>query len=214
MKRFVYRWFVFINALCLATFCTGQVSGNLLSSIDRPGALKAPSSDTSKFIYDPGKIAKSDTAPEIQLHEVDIVYFKTQKEWNEYYIYRERILKVMPYVKIAKELYTELSDKQENSKRREYRHYRHDLEKEMRGKFENELKDLTTGEGEMLFKLINRETHDNCYTIIKDLKGPMVAWFYQLVGKHWGYNLKDNYDPQKEKMIELIIRQLGASYRV
>jgi hypothetical protein len=120
----------------------------------------------------------------------------------------------MPYVKIAKELYAELNEKEETSKRREFRHYRKDLEKEMREKFEKELKDLTVGQGEMLFKLINRETGNNCYKIIKEIKGPVPAWFYQIIAKRWGYDLKDNYDPKKEKMIELIIKELGNNYKV
>ena len=119
----------------------------------------------------------------------------------------------MPYVKIASELYVELREKEDTSKRRDYRHYRKDLEKEMRTKFEKELKDLTKGQGEMLFKLINRETGNNCYKLIKEVKGPVPAWMAQMLAKHWGYDLKETYDPEKEKMIELIIKQLGPNYK-
>ena len=152
--------------------------------------------------------------PTIFLHDVNIVAFKTDSEWMQYYKYKSRIEKVLPYVKIAKQLYAEIKEEKENDKKREFRHYRKDLEKEMREKFEKELKDLTIGQGEMLFKLINRETGNNAYTLIKEIKGGFTAWFYELVGKHWGYDLKDNYDPKKEKMIELIIRQMGSSYNV
>jgi transposase len=156
----------------------------------------------------------SDSIKTILLHDVNIVAFKSDSEWMQYYKYKSRIEKVLPYVKIAKQLYAEIKEEKENDKKREFRHYRKDLEKEMREKFEKELKDLTIGQGEMLFKLINRETGNNAYTIIKDIKGGFTAWFYELVGKHWGYDLKDNYDPKKEKMIELIIRQMGSSYNV
>ena len=84
----------------------------------------------------------------------------------------------------------------------------------MRTKFENELKDLTTGQGEMLFKLINRETKNNAYTLIREVKGKMTAWFYQIVGKRWGYDLKENYDPEKERLIEMIIKEMGPAYNV
>jgi hypothetical protein len=121
---------------------------------------------------------------------------------------------VLPYVKIAKQLYAEIKDEKENSKKREYRHYKKDVESEMRKKFEKELKNLTTGQGEMLFKLINRETKNNAYTIIKEMKGKVTAWFYQTVGKRYGYNLKENYDPEKEHLIEMIIKELGPAYNV
>ena len=107
-----------------------------------------------------------------------------------------------------------MKENEDSSTRREYRHYRKDLEKEMRTKFENELKDLTINQGEMLFKLINRETGNNCYGTLKELKGPFMAWFYQTVAHRWGYDLKENYDPKKERMIELIIKELGPAYKV
>jgi hypothetical protein len=152
--------------------------------------------------------------PEYTLKEVPIYYFKTDAERNQYFKYKSRIMKVMPYVKIAKQLYVELEEEKANNKRKDYKHYRKDVEKEMRQKFEAELKDLTIGQGEMLFKLINRETGNNAYSIIKELKGPAFAWFAQIMAKRYDYNLKDHYDPEKEKMIELIIRELGDQYNV
>ena len=41
-----------------------------------------------------------------------------------------------------------------------------------------------------------------------------MAWFYQTIAKHWGYDLKETYDPKKERMIELIIKELGPAYKV
>ncbi len=155
-----------------------------------------------------------DSIPTISFRDVSIIYFKTDEERMLYYKYKSRIQKVLPYVKIAKELYAEILDEKENSKKRQYRHYRKDVEKEMRNKFEKELKDLTTGQGEMLFKLVNRETKNNAYTIIKEIKGKFTAWFYQVVGKRWGYDLKENYNPEKEHLIEMIIKEMGPAYNV
>ena len=152
--------------------------------------------------------------PSIKLSDVTVVSFKSKEDQMMYYKYKSRIQKVLPYVKIAKQLYVEIKSEKEKSKKRDYRHYRRDLEKEFRSKFEKELKDLTVSQGQMLFKLINRETSNNAYNIIKDIKGGFNAWFYQSIGKRWGYDLKENYDPNEEKMIELIIKEMGASYNV
>ncbi|MCS6819192.1 MAG: DUF4294 domain-containing protein [Chitinophagales bacterium] len=148
------------------------------------------------------------------LKEVDILNFKTDDEWREYYQTLSRVKKVIPYVKIANQLYAELKRKEESARRREYRRYRKDLEKEMRQKFENELKNLTINQGKVLVKLINRETGNNCYKIIKDVKGGFSAMMWQMVAKRYDYDLKENYDPQKESMIELVIKQLGNEYDV
>jgi hypothetical protein len=187
---------------------TGTVSGQANLKVAPRAA------DSVTYIYDPGNIADNDTAPTVNLGDVNIISFKTKDEWMMYYKYKSRILKVMPYVKIAKQQYAEMQQEKENDKRRDYKHYRKDVEKEMRGKFENELKNLTTSQGEMLFKLLNRETHNNAYTIIKDVKGSMTAWVYQILAKRWGYDLKEKYNPEEEKMIELIIKELGPAYNI
>ena len=178
------------------------------------GAAPTHIDTTTKPIFDIGNLPKSDTVPNVNFPEVNIVTFKTNDEWMEYYRTKAQILKVLPYVRIAKQLYVELQEKEDTSTRREYRHYRKDLEKDMRSKFEKELKDLTTSQGEMLFKLVNRETGNNCYKTIKEIKGPFMAFFYQAVARHWGYDLKANYDPKKERMIELIIKELGPAYKI
>ena len=196
--------------LWMSQFASGQVV-NMPHGI---GASPLVDSTPGKGLYNIGNLPKTDTVPIINFPDVNILTFKTNEEWLDYYRTRARILKVMPYVKVAKELYTELQEKEDTSSRRQFRRYRKDVEKEMRSRFEAELKDLTISEGKTLFKLINRETGNNSYRIIKELKGSIVAWFYQQVARHWGYDLKENYDPKNEKMIELIIKELGPAYRI
>jgi hypothetical protein len=45
-----------------------------------------------------------------------------------------------------------------------------------------------------MVKLINRETGNNCYHIIKEIKGGFSAWAWQIVAKHYTYDLKEEYD--------------------
>ena len=190
----------------------GSASGQ---NTGKPAMGTKPSVDTTpiKYLYDPGEFA-ADSMPSVNLNDVTVVSFKNKEDWQTYYKYKSRIIKVMPYVRIANQLYKELEAEKEAKKRGQYRRYRKDVEKEMRTKFEKELKNLTTGQGEMLFKLLNRETGNNAYNMIKEIKGGPTAWFYQIVAKRWGYDLKDKYDPKEEKMIELIIKELGTTYNV
>ncbi|HLP21796.1 MAG TPA: DUF4294 domain-containing protein, partial [Chitinophagales bacterium] len=71
-----------------------------------------------------------DSTPTVNLREVNVIAFKNQEEWMMYYKYKSRIQKVMPYVKIANQLYAELKTEKENDNKRGYRHYRKDVEKE------------------------------------------------------------------------------------
>src|SRR5687767_15099386 len=72
----------------------------------------------------------NDSIPTVSFRDVNIIHFKSDEERMLYYKYKSRIQKVLPYVKIAKQLYTEIKDEKENSKRREYKRYRKDVEKE------------------------------------------------------------------------------------
>ncbi len=202
-----------ISVCIFLIYC--QISAQTANNGKQRGGNRKAIEDSIEVKYLPAANSLAfDSTPTINFRDVNIVSFKTKEDWMMYYKYKSRIQKVLPYVKIAKQVYIELKQEKEDEKKRVYRKYRKDVEKEMRTKFEKELKDLTIGQGEMLFKLINRETGNNAYNLIKEVKGSVTAWFYQLVGKRYGYNLKDNYNPEEEKMIELIIKEMGASYNV
>lgn len=168
--------------------------------------FKAPEVDTAKVL------SAIDTT--IYLKDVNYVTFKNPDDQMEFYKNQSRIRVVLPYVKIAKVLYADIIAKKEAEKKRDYRHYRKDVEKEMREKFEKELKNLTVGQGKVLVKLINRETGNNCYQIIKEVKGGFSAWTWQIVARHWDYDLKEVYDPKKERILELAIKSIGSEYDV
>jgi hypothetical protein len=63
-------------------------------------------------------------------------------------------------------------------------------------------------------KLINRETHNNCYEIIKEYKGGLTARFWQTVAFFFGSNLKQPYDAagddaEMEKIVQEVERMYG-----
>jgi hypothetical protein len=148
----------------------------------------------------------------IQLREVLNFVFKNPKDGQEYANDIINIRIVLPYVRIARHIYADVLDQKQSDTKRQYRHYRKDMEKEMREKFEKEVKDLTISQGKVLFKLLGRETGQNSYHIIKECKNGFSAWTYQIVAKHYTYDLKQDYNPHREWILELAIRYLGAEY--
>jgi hypothetical protein len=172
--------------------------------------MSAEAQAISLPVPDSASLAKKDTT--ITLHQVNYVTFKNVDDQMEFYKDISRIRAVLPYVKMGKKLYIEVKDQKEADSKKEFRHYRKDIEKEMRGKFEKELKDLTISQGKVMVKLLNRETGNNCYHIIKDIKGGFSAWTWQIVARHYSYDLKEEYDPHKEWILELAIKSLGPEY--
>jgi hypothetical protein len=57
-------------------------------------------------------------------------------------------------------------------------------------------------------KLVNRETGNNCYNLIKNLKGSVNAFFWQQIGKRYGYDLKQEYIAKENRELEQAIEDL------
>lgn len=86
-------------------------------------------------------------------------------------------------------------------------------EKQLKKEFTDPLTNLSVYQGKVLMKLINRETHNNCYEIIKEYKGGLTARFYQTVAFFFGSNLKQPYDANGEDAeMEKIAQELERMY--
>jgi hypothetical protein len=86
-------------------------------------------------------------------------------------------------------------------------------EKELKQEFADPLSNLSVYQGKILMKLINRETGNNCYEIIKEYKGGFTARFWQTIAFFFGSNLKQPYDAQGEdKEIETIVQEIERMY--
>lgn len=91
--------------------------------------------------------------------------------------------------------------------------YIHSREKELRKEFADPLTNLSVYQGKVLMKLINRETGNNCYEIIKEYKGGLVARFYQTVAFFFGSSLKQSYDKEgDDREIEKIVQEVERMY--
>jgi hypothetical protein len=86
-------------------------------------------------------------------------------------------------------------------------------EKELKKEFTAPLEQMSIYQGKILMKLINRQTGNNCYNIIKDYKGGFTARFYQTVAFFFSSNLKQPYDPKgDDKTIEAIVQEVERMY--
>jgi hypothetical protein len=79
-------------------------------------------------------------------------------------------------------------------------------EDELRNEFEDDLKKLTFKQGAILIKLVDRETGNSSYELVQELRGKFVAFFWQAFARLFGYNLKEEYDPDgADREIEEIV---------
>ena len=68
------------------------------------------------------------------------------------------------------------------------------------------MKKFTRSQGKMLIKLIKRETNQSSYNIVKAFLGSVRAGFWQTFGRFFGVNMKDGYNPEKDKKDAVIER--------
>ena len=98
---------------------------------------------------------------------------------------------------------------------KERKNYIKTREKELRKEFTTPLTNLSIYQGKVLMKLINRETGNNCYEIIREYKGGLTAGLYQTVAFFFSTSLKQPYDKNGEDYeIEKIVQEVERLYGI
>lgn len=101
------------------------------------------------------------------------------------------------------------------SNEQERKNYIKSREKELRKEFTTPLTNLSIYQGKVLMKLINRETGNNCYEIIKEYKGGLTARLYQTVAFFFSSSLKQPYDKNGEDIeVEKIVKEVERLYGI
>src|ERR1700722_14387850 len=86
-------------------------------------------------------------------------------------------------------------------------------EKELKKEFADPLENLSVYQGKILMKLINRQTGNNCYDIIKEYKDGFTARFWQTVAFLFGTSLKQPYHAVGNyQQIEVIVKEVERMY--
>jgi hypothetical protein len=95
--------------------------------------------------------------------------------------------------------------------RKAQREFSKQTEKELVAQYTPTLKRMTVSQGRILVRLIDRETDQTSYQIVREFRGGFVAGFWQGVARIFGHNLKDEYDPvERDRMIEQCILMYDA----
>jgi hypothetical protein len=154
----------------------------------------------------------------IELEEVVVSTKYEDKEAERrknFLILQRRVLKVYPYAKDAADhlvmLNTNMSKlKTEKEKKKYFKIVENYLEKE----FEAQLKKLTRKEGQILIKLIHRQTGTSTYNLIKDVKSGWKAYWSSKMAKMFDLDLKKEYNPYEISEDYLIEGILLKAFRL
>jgi Domain of unknown function (DUF4294) len=163
------------------------------------------------------EIINGDTTYMAVLYEVrvkDARIYKDLAERDRLRRYRRYAANVYPYAVQAVELRDETLRATADMNRRQERRYMRTQKKAFKEDFEEKLKGLYKTEGYILIKMIERNTGKNCYDIIKEARGPVVATYWNSMGKIWGYDLKEGYKHGADPLLDevLLDYDFGDSY--
>ncbi|BAO77011.1 DUF4294 domain-containing protein [Winogradskyella sp. PG-2] len=169
--------------------------------------------DTTQVHY---MIIEGDSIPitSVELNEVLVLpnlKFANRDARIRYIILRRKTLKVYPYAKLAAERLEELQRRIGTlKKKREKKKYAKVIQKYIEDEFSAELKKLTKTEGQILVKLIHRQTGKTTFNLIKELRSGWRAFWFNSTASLFDISLKKEFSPideEEDYLIEDILQR-------
>ncbi len=160
---------------------------------------------------------EGDTIPQSWLPTVMVSAVQTQalkNYWNNWTRLRNAVYVTYPYArtasKVIQSVNAQLANVQDEKIRKQIIKSR---EKELKRDFADKVTNLSVYQGKVLMKLINRETGNNCYQLVKEYKGGFNAGIWQTVAFVFGSSLKQPYNPNGEDHeIEKLVVEVQKIY--
>lgn len=149
------------------------------------------------------------------LHDIYVyppLKFKNKKQEKFYWKTVRDVKKTLPYAKlITKEMAKADIELAKLETKKERKRYWKSKEKELFRTYEKDFRDMTASQGQMLMKLMDRESSRTSYQLIQQYRGKASADFWQFVAKLFKNDLKEGYDgDDKDRIIERVITLVEA----
>lgn len=175
-------------------------------TLDNPGTGRnAPYTGYSYRIDTEG-----DTILVLMLNEITCfppLKFKNKKEEQFYWRTVRDVRRTLPYAKLIAETLIETYEYIETfPTKKEREEYLKRMEKELFNEYKPVLKKFSRNQAKVLIKLVQRETNQTSYDIVKAFLGSFRASFWQGFGKLFGVSLKSDFRPSQDRQDAIIDR--------
>src|SRR5690554_6841786 len=200
--------------ICVVNLLIGLT--NMYSQTERDDANQ--SSDTTEILY---YIIEGDSIAHdmISLEEVVLLeklQFNSELERRQYLILRRKTRKVYPYAKLAAERLVTMNERLRTLKRkRDRRVYTKRVQNYVENEFADQLKKFTRSEGQILVKLIHRQTGITAFDMVKELRTGWKAFWYNVTANVFEISLKEEFKPfevEEDYLIEDILERAFQEY--
>ena len=146
---------------------------------------------------------QGDTVLVLMLNEITCfppLKFKNKKEEEFYWRTVRDVRRTLPYAKLVSETLVETYEYIETfATKKEREAYLKRMEGELFDQYKPVFKKFSRRQARVLVKLIQRETNQSGYDIVKAFLGTFRASFWQGFGKLFGVSLKSDFNPAKNK---------------
>jgi hypothetical protein len=207
-----------ISSFVLAVLALVAVSVNPAIGQTAPDSIPLPQLGPNDTIPVPAMIHDHEYVPcgTLEWVWVQVPYpkhlLKKRQEWTRL---RNAVYVCYPYARRAGIIMNDINARIVNMNDKDKKKYIHSREKELKKQFAEPLSELSIYQGKVLMKLINRQTGNNCYNIIKEYKGGFTARAWQTVAFVFGSNLKQPYNANgDEREIESIVKEVERMHRL
>ena len=161
------------------------------------------------------QVNSHDTFYLARMHDIYVypkMVFKSKSQERFYWRTVRDVKKTLPFAKklaiemqVADQRLSELPD--DKARRQWWRQH----EKYLFKKYEQHFRKMTASQGQMLMKLMDRESDRTSYEIIKHYRGKASANFWQFIAKLFKTDLKEEYDAtDKDRIVERVINLVEA----
>ncbi len=125
---------------------------------------------------------------------------KKGRNWRQYVRLVYNFNKIYPYVPMIGEVIarTDSTIEAQHMDKKQRREYISSIQDDILHDFAPVVRHMTTSQGKLLMRLVDREIGKTSYDIVKDYKNGFAAGFWQGIARIFGQNLKSHYDPEGE----------------
>lgn len=138
--------------------------------------------------------------------------FNNQLDQNYYYFLNKKLNRVYPLFVTALDQYQDIQDEMKTLDRGAQKKYINQRQSALASEYETQLRDLTTTEGKVFAKLMNRATGKTVFEIIKELRGGWSAFWWNVKGNIADVELKEPYDPYRNRSDQFVESLLQSNW--
>jgi hypothetical protein len=161
------------------------------------------------------QMQKNDSVLSLQLPEI-IVHqqypFKNKSEQKKYELLKSDLQTLYPLIVLVRNEYVRINKEMELYEGKRKKQFLKWYETYAKEKYMPYLANLNYRQGRLFIKMISRELDTMPYQIIKEYLNGFKAVFWQLTSHLFLANLRVEYNPAQNPMIEHIMKELDANY--